>query len=49
MIISEPSQNPVGGLVRNLVAENVISGWHEVNIVRVSVGIYDSVLRSVKI
>ena len=49
VIISEPSQNPVGGLVRNLVAENVISGWHEVNIVRVSVGIYDNVSRSVKI
>ena len=49
VIIAEPSQNPVGGLVRNLVAENVISGWHEVNIVRVSVGIYDSVSRSVKI
>ena len=42
VIISEPAQNPIGGFVKYLVRENVISGWHEVNIVRVSVGIYDA-------
>lgn len=49
LIVANPSQNPLGGLVRYLVAENVISGWHEINAVRVSVGIYDSVSGSVKL
>lgn len=41
-IISEPAQNPIGGLVKYLKAEGVIAGWHEMNIVRVSIGGYDS-------
>lgn len=42
VIISEPAQNPIGGLVKHLKAENVIAGWHEMNIVRVSIGGYDT-------
>ena len=42
VIISEPAQNPIGGFVKYLVREKVIAGWHEVNIVRVSVGSYDA-------
>ena len=49
VIISEPAQNPVGGLVRHLIGENIIAGWHEVNVVRVSVGIYDNASGSVKL
>ena len=39
--LTEPAQNPIGGLVKYLKAENVIAGWHEMNIVRVSIGGYD--------
>ena len=42
IIISEPAQNPIGGFVKYLRSESVIAGWHEVNIVRVSIGSYDS-------
>ena len=42
VIISEPAQNPIGGLVKYLRNENVIAGWHEMNIVRVSIGGYDT-------
>lgn len=42
IIISEPAQNPIGGLVKYLRNENIIAGWHEMNIVRVSIGEYDS-------
>ena len=41
LILAEPSQNPIGGFIRHMLNENVITGWHEVNIVRVSVGSYD--------
>lgn len=41
-IISEPAQNPIGGLVKYLKAENIIAGWHEMNIVRISIGGYDT-------
>ena len=41
LILTEPSQNPIGGLIRHMLNENVISGWHEINIVRVSVGSYE--------
>ncbi|MBQ7219842.1 MAG: DUF2344 domain-containing protein [Synergistaceae bacterium] len=42
VIISDPAQNPIGGFVKSLVRENVIAGWHEMNIVRVSIGIYSA-------
>ncbi|MBQ3448065.1 MAG: DUF2344 domain-containing protein [Synergistaceae bacterium] len=41
LILADPSQNPIGGWVRSLIDENIISGWHEINIVRAAVGIYD--------
>ena len=33
--------HPIGGFVKSLMRENVIAGWHEMNIVRVSIGTYD--------
>lgn len=41
LILTEPSQNPIGAIARHLIHENIIKGWHEINIVRASVGIYD--------
>lgn len=38
VIISSPAQNPIGGLVKFMIRENIISGWHEVNIVRSAIG-----------
>ena len=37
-IIRAPAQNPIGGFVKFLVSQNVIAGWHEINIVRASIG-----------
>ena len=47
LILDEPAQNPIGGLVKHMIRENIIAGWHEVNIVRISVGIYDAESESV--
>ena len=41
IILSEPAQNPIGGLVKKMISENIINGWHEINIVRVSIGKYN--------
>ena len=42
IILTEPAQNPIGGLVKHLKAENVIEGWHQMNIVRIAIGGYDT-------
>ena len=42
IIIADPAQNPIGGLVRHLVENKIIAGWHEINAVRFAVGRYDS-------
>ncbi|MBQ7560258.1 MAG: DUF2344 domain-containing protein [Synergistaceae bacterium] len=42
LIISEPAQNPIGGLVKNLVHENIITGWQDINIVREAIGLYEN-------
>ena len=42
IIVSDPAQNPIGGLVRHLKEDGIIAGWHEINAVRVAVGIYDN-------
>lgn len=47
LILDEPAQNPIGGFVKHLIRENIIAGWHEVNIVRISVGIYGAESESV--
>lgn len=49
LIITEPAQYPVGGLIRQLISENIITGWHEVNAVRVAIGIYDTISGSVNL
>ena len=41
LILNDPAQNPIGGFVKHLVREDIIAGWHEINIVRISVGIFD--------
>ena len=40
LIIHQPAQFPIGGFVKHMIAQNIITGWHQVNIVRVSIGIY---------
>ena len=42
LIIRDPAQNPIGGLVKNLVRENIITGWQDINIVRESIGLYEN-------
>ena len=42
LILSEPAQNPIGGLMKHMISEHLITGWHEMNIVRKAIGIYDS-------
>ena len=41
LILSEPAQNPIGGLIKHMIAQNIITGWHQVNIVRANIGLYD--------
>ncbi len=41
LIINAPAQNPIGGFVKFMTAENIIAGWQDMNIVRVSVGSYN--------
>ena len=47
-IIKDPAQNPIGGFIKPMIKENIIAGWHEVNIVRVAVGLYDEISDAVK-
>ncbi|MBQ6982620.1 MAG: DUF2344 domain-containing protein, partial [Synergistaceae bacterium] len=39
IIVSDPAQNPIGGLIRHLKEDGIIAGWHEINAVRVAVGL----------
>ena len=41
LIINAPAQNPIGGFVKFMTAENIIAGWQDMNIVRVSIGSYN--------
>ena len=41
LIINAPAQNPIGGFVKFMVTQNIIAGWQDMNIVRVSIGSYD--------
>ena len=41
IIIADPAQNPIGGLVRHLVNQKIIAGWHEINAVRTAIGLYN--------
>ena len=49
LVITDPAQYPIGGLIRHLISENIITGWHEVNAVRVAIGIYDETSGSVNL
>ena len=48
LIIKEPAQNPIGGFVKPMIKENIIAGWHEINIVRTAIGRYDEISDAVK-
>lgn len=48
-IIKDPAQNPIGSFIKPMIKENLISGWQDVNIVRVSVGRYDEISDAVSI
>ena len=41
LILNEPAQNPIGKLIKHIIAQNLITGWHQVNIVRSHIGSYD--------
>ncbi len=41
LILREPAQNPIGGLIKHMISQNLIIGWHQMNIVRANIGIYD--------
>lgn len=38
LVIAAPAQNPIGSFVKSLIARELIQGWHNINIVRVSIG-----------
>ena len=40
-IIKDPAQNPIGSFVKPMIKENLMSGWQDVNIVRLAIGLYD--------
>ncbi len=40
-ILKDPAQNPIGSFVKFMINEKIILGWHEMNIVRISIGLYD--------
>jgi len=46
-IIKDPAQNPIGSFVKPMIKENLISGWQDINIVRVAIGRYDEISGSV--
>jgi len=37
-VLANPAQNGIGGLVKALVADGVVAGWHDMCIVRVNLG-----------
>ena len=41
LILHDPAQNPIGKLIKHMISQNIITGWHQVNIVRSNIGIYD--------
>ena len=41
VIIAQPAQNPIGGFVKSLIRDELLQGWHQINIVRVAVGKFD--------
>lgn len=47
-IIKDPAQNPIGGFIKPMIKENIIAGWHEINIVRAAIGHYDEISDAVK-
>lgn len=49
IIVKSPAQNPIGGLVKFMMQEKIIAGWHEINIVRVSIGRLDSLSHRLEI
>ncbi|SMG24309.1 TIGR03936 family radical SAM-associated protein [Dethiosulfovibrio salsuginis] len=48
LTIGDPSQNGPGKIVKALVGENIIQGWTDIRIARLSVGLWDGDSKSVK-
>ena len=44
LVLAAPAQNSVGGWVRRMIAEGLIAGWQDLNIVRVSIGLRNDIL-----
>lgn len=42
IVLRDPAQNGIGGLVRYMTGKNIITGWQNINIVRTSIGHYES-------
>lgn len=41
-IVKAPAQNPIGSFVKYLKFKELIAGWHELNIVRASIGYFNA-------
>ena len=41
IVIAGVAQNPIGGFVKSLIREELLQGWHQINIVRIAVGSFD--------
>lgn len=39
--IKNPAQNGIGSFVKKIISQNIINGWHEINIVRHSIGLWN--------
>ena len=37
-VVSNPAQNSIGGWIKNMIANDFIKGWHEINLVRAAIG-----------
>ena len=41
IIVAQPAQNPIGGFVKSLIRDELLQGWHQINIVRTAVGSFN--------
>ena len=51
LTLADPAQNPIGGWVKAMIASGCVSGWHNLNIVRMDIGTWDKekrILRNLK-
>ena len=41
LYIKNPAQNGIGSFVKKIISQNIINGWHQINIVRHSIGLWN--------